>query len=292
MIAIQKIRQLLLARMPDIAPDSVSEIKRIQENNFHIQHKSKAAFLRWIENSDRKGQNEIEIYQNQLKADEICIPSLLGLIRTDNGILGIWEYLEGPDLRKSDRHRIPEAFQALGEFHIRHRSKSDSESEITISMYADISDMLDHEITTVSGMSSDPLIHDCRDILESLEIGFVTLTHGDLHPGNLVLSHGRVCFVDWGYSRHTLNFSDLGYLWDSDICIDAPEGWWMIIKEARDSLNAYLDATGKGSLSSREIMLAVMVRSQLHSLSNAIHNEFKDATIKCRDRLKCLIRES
>lgn len=278
--------------MPDIAPNSVSEIERIQENSFRIYRQVDSIFLKWIKHNDIKGQNEIQKYLNSLNPDEICIPRLLGQIRNEDGILGVWEYLDGSDLRENNRSRIPEAFRALGAFHLRHVSQTGAESEITNSIHASISDMLDYEVRIISKISSDSMIQDCRDILRILESGFVTLTHGDIHPGNLILSRDRICFVDWGYSRYTLNFSDLGYLWDRDICNEVPEGWWMIKEAARDSLQTYLDAIEKGSLSLRELMLAVMIRSQLYSYSNAIRNELKDAIIGCRKRLNCLIRVS
>jgi thiamine kinase-like enzyme len=107
----------------------------------------------------------------------------------------------------------------------------------------------------------------------------------------MVLSEGEIYFIDWGYSHFGFNFSDLSYLWDSNIYSNCPDGWWMIQgEEAEKSIMAYLESIELSKLPARDIMLAVMLRNQLYSYANAVANGLEEAVIECENRLKSLTR--
>ena len=109
----KKIRQLLLDNLPEYAPSSISEIRPIQRNSFRVDHTYRPAFLKWIPDDDCKGNNEIRKYKETLDVDDIRIPELLGVIPAPGGVLGVWKWLEGEDLRTANRERIPHAFEML-----------------------------------------------------------------------------------------------------------------------------------------------------------------------------------
>ena len=289
MIEKENIRLLLVENLPDYAPESISQIHPIQRNSFHIQHMYRPTFLRWIPYDDDKGNSEIQKYNEILDANDIFIPEFIGSITAPGGVLGLWEWLRGTDLREANRHKIPHAFAMLGKYHKKKRKRSSLESDITREEYKSIPDLLDAEVEYLWTFSDDSMKNDCRRLLAVLENGFPTLNHGDVHPGNMVFSEGEIYFVDWGYSHFGLNFSDLSYLWDNNIYSDCPDGWWMIQgDEAENSIAAYLESIGLSKLPAREIMLAVMLRNQLYSYSNAIANGLEEEAIECENLLKNL----
>ena len=287
MIEKEKIRQLLSDNLPEYAPSSISEICPIQRNSFRVDH----AFLKWIPDDDHKGNNEIRKYREILDTDDIHIPDLLSIIPTPGGVLGVWKWLEGEDLRIANRERIPQAFEMLGRYHRKRCKVEQLESDITHKKYGSISDLLDSELESIWTFADDSLKCKCRRSLAVLENGFPTHNHGDVHPGNMVFSEGYIYFVDWGYSHFGFNFSDLSYLWDNNICSDCPDGWWMIKgDEAEKSMKAYLESVGQSEQSARDIMLAVMLRNQLHSYANAIGNELEEEAIECKKLIYYLVR--
>ena len=290
LIGKEKIRQLLSDHFPEYAPSTISEIHSIQKNSFRVDNACPPAFLKWIPDDDCRGNNEIRKYKEILDGDEICIPALLATIPSPGGVLGVWEWLEGEDLRTANRENIPHAFLMLGKYHRKQREHAQLESDITHKKYESIADLLDSELEYTWAFANDSLKCECRGLLAVLENGFPTLNHGDVHPGNMVFSKGKMYFIDWGYSHIGFNFSDLSYLWDNSICSNCPDGWWMIKgEEAEKSMMAYLESVGLSVQSAKDIMLAVMLRNQLHSYANAIENELEEEAIECMNLINYLV---
>ena len=131
MIEKDTIRQLLSDNLPEYAPSNISEILPIQRNSFRVDHACNPSFLRWIPEDDCLGNNEIRKYREILDTDDIRIPDLLGIIPMLDGVLGVWKWLDGNDLRTANRERIPNAFEMLGRYHRRQYKKGQLESDIT-----------------------------------------------------------------------------------------------------------------------------------------------------------------
>ena len=291
MIKEENIRLLLVDNLPDYAPESIAQIHPIQRNSFHIQHMYRPTFLKWIPYDDDKGNSEIQKYKEILDANDIFIPEFIGSIPSPDGVLALWEWLGGTDLRTENRQEIPHAFAMLGKYHKKKRKQSSLKSDITRKEYKSIPDLLDAEVEYLWTFSNESLKNDCRRLLAVLENGFPTLNHGDVHPGNMVFSEGEIYLVDWGYSHFGFNFSDLSYLWDNNIYSNCPDGWWMIQgEEAEKSITAYLEAIGLSKLPARDIMLAVMLRNQLYSNTNAIANGLEEEATECENLIKSLAR--
>jgi len=126
-------------------------------------------------------------------------------------------------------------------------------------------------------------------ILSHLEEGYPTLTHGDVHPGNLIADGEIIWIVDWSYACNSLNLFDLDYVQSVTLPPSGPI--WSVIQppDADDVLKGYFHAAGLPDLDFRMIHKAVMVWDQLRTYNNGVRNGYLAEAEYSRERLLELI---
>jgi thiamine kinase-like enzyme len=169
---------------------------------------------------------------------------------------------------------LPKAFTQLGKFHISQRHNQAVYSLLTYQAYDTPNELLAAEHEFLCSFHEDEIAQKAKPVFSKLEIGFPTIVHGDLHPGNIKLHAGKLKFIDWSYSRSSLNLFDLSYIetiCDSDL---SENKWWQItLTEAPEVLLAYYDAIGEPVENIGEIQRAITLWAKLWAYYNCVKYE-------------------
>jgi len=125
----------------------------------------------------------------------------------------------------------------------------------------------------------------CGEIISRLAAGYPTLIHGDVHPGNFLLSDRQIYLVDWSYACNSLNLLDLDYI--HSLTIQVGNLPWTIIQptEAAMVLPAYFRAAGLGHLDPFLTHQAVMVWNLLRNHENFVQNGYRAEAVNVREQL-------
>ena len=108
-------------------------------------------------------------------------------------------------------------------------------------------------------------------MLSALDTGFLTLVHGDFHPGNIIRNNSGIYFLDWAYAHRGVNLLDLDYVESVDLEAEGETlPWWTVgPAEAGPVLSAYFETCGLNPLDIANVHRAVMLHAQLRSHTNA-----------------------
>lgn len=284
-----EIIQALKSKVPEFANINEQQLELIQEGAYHL-HTTPSYFIKWIPSGDQRGQNEIRINQTILKKVNIPTPQLFCVVKTTEGSIACWEWLDGKDLRFQYRDWLPLAFAKLGEFHAQQHNDHPVYSLITHRSFNTISELLKIELEFLCSYHDSFVLQKARSIFSLLELGYPTYIHGDLHPGNIRLIGNDLKFVDWSYCKYSLSLFDLGYI--ETISFDGAElnEWWRITPEESASvLPSYYNACGLSGFDFKQTHYAVMLWSKLWSYSNCIKNDNKNEALVCRQHIEQLM---
>lgn len=285
-MTVNRISNLLRQHIPEFAPRTPAGVRIIQGNSFCLSDGASSAFLRWIPNGDWRGETELRYYRTILSTTDFPTPRMLAAVRTSEGTLAVWQWLEGSDLRQEHRSLLPDAFTLLGRFHLSQKHSGPVESPVTHREYATSHELLDAELDALWSFGDLKARHRCRQILSTLEASLQTVNHGDVHPGNIILAGNRLYFVDWGYVHRGLGLTDLAYLWDTRIHEECPDDWWIISgTTASKSLCSYLRASDQRDIDQLKVARAVMVWNQLCTHSNAVRNNLEAEVKRSKQRI-------
>ncbi len=97
-ITVNRISKLLWEHIPEFAPRTPDGVRVIQGNSFRLSDGALYAFLRWIPNGDWRGEAELRYYCTILSTSDLPTPRMLAAVRTAEGTLAVWQWLEGADL--------------------------------------------------------------------------------------------------------------------------------------------------------------------------------------------------
>lgn len=106
----------------------------------------------------------------------------------------------------------------------------------------------------------DPDLRQVGDeVLDRLLLGFGTFIHGDVHPGNIILTADGLRFVDWSLADRSLNLLDLEFV--ESVTLEPQMASWpyMPPPEADAVLAGYSSTCGLGVEDLRRAHLAVML---------------------------------
>lgn len=275
-----------LQAVPELGGQWVLE--QISGKAFRARNKDRSLFAKRITADDPRGRNEVEIGRTLLANVPVSTPRLLFVVPVGVDILAVWEWVEGKDLRREQRELLPEAFRQLGAFHAAQRGSGTFSSPVTGNSYPTVEAFLADETRLLCADLFPAQYKRCAGILDRLSCGYPTLIHGDMHPGNLCATPSGPVFVDWGYSRRSINLFDLDYI--HSLTVQPPEtDWWVIQpEEADDVLSAYFSTCGLPGVNIREIHHAVMVWGTLWSLYNARKSD-ENVRILSQQRLEYLL---
>jgi Ser/Thr protein kinase RdoA (MazF antagonist) len=245
------------------------EVEVVGERTFHAWNFEGSYFVKWITADDRRGWNEVQVNMTLLPGAPIPVPRLVHVHPIGGDSLVFWEWVEGEDLRSAHREKLPQAFRQLGNFHLSQRGDGQVSSPITGKVYTTISAFLDGEVPFLCADLSPAQQVRCSSILSRLSCGYPTTIHGDMHPGNLLAAAEGIVFVDWGYSRRSINLLDLDYVHSMHFQ-PAETDWWIIQpEEAGDVLAGYFSTCGMLEVNTGQIQQAVMLWSVLWGLYNS-----------------------
>ena len=264
-------------------------LEPVQEHAYHLRA-TPPLFVKWISNDDILGQNEIKINRAAFQNETNIAARLIHTVQLADGVIGCWEWLTGSDLRKMHRNHLPEAFAQLGHFHAKHRHNQVVYSLITQKAYDTPRELLAAEHQFLCSYHDAEVVQRAKPMFSWLEAGFPTQIHGDLHPGNLKLHEGKVRFLDWGYSRSSLNLFDLGYIETIRFDVSNENEWWTITpQEAPAVLAAYYVAVGKPVENIDQIHRAVMLWAKLWSYYNCVRYENEVAAERCKRHINHIL---
>lgn len=283
------ILRALREQKPEFANINEKYLEQVQEHAYHL-HATHPLFVKWFSKDDTLGKNEIRVNQRVLQKHEDLAPRLIQIIQLEDGVIGCWEWLTGSDLRYKYRNYLPKAFAKLGNFHKAHRHDQVIYSLITQQAYNTSKELLEAEYKFLCSYHEDEIAKKAKPIFSKLETGFPTNVHGDLHPGNIKLSNGELKFIDWGYSKSSINLFDLSYV-ETIHCEDSNANeWWVIApKEAQEVLSAYFGAIGMPVEKIDQIHRAVMLWTKLWAYYNCVRYKNQAEAERCKRNINCIL---
>ncbi len=262
----------------------------LHEGAYRLECGSELFFVKWIASSNTWGLNELRVNRSDLLRESSLAPSLLHTIDTEQGSIAIWDWLEGEDLRVKNRQLLPTFFAELGRFHLRQHNAGQVYSPTTGLGYRSLETMLDAEILYLGALYSEPERIYQSALAAILRQGYVTLIHGDVHPGNMYWSQSGLHLVDWGYALNSLNLFDLAYV--RTCPLNGDEDWWIINPpEAEPALQAYYAHCGMGNVDPVRTQWAVTLWVTLWALRNSLASRTPAAAM-CQQNIAWLLQQT
>jgi Ser/Thr protein kinase RdoA (MazF antagonist) len=267
-----KVAEVLRSDGRSFLPSNDLTLSPVQENVFRLECSGQSYLVKWVSDDDEVGRHEVAVNKNVLRNLQVRSPKLLFTGRAADGEVACWEWIDGTDLRTERRDLLPEAFAALGRFHLQQKHAGPVHSSYTSRDYRSVQELVADELAfhCWDPADQDQLQNRCASVLASLEAGYATFIHGDFHPGNVRFDGQNLFIVDWGLAHNSSNLIDLDYVQSVPLEHEGPRPWWCVgPEEAPAVLAAYAEA---GELSHRSIVTAqraVMLLAELRTRTNA-----------------------
>ncbi len=287
----QNAAQILRTALTDVLPAGDPSMQVVQKDIIRLNVGEQSYLVKWISAGDATGQNELRIGRLFLKQALLPVPRLMFEKPVEGGVIAGWEWAEGRDLRLYDRERLPEVFAWLGQLHRAMRNQGAVVAPLSSRQYPSAGELVEAEARRLSALIDPPMRTAAIDLLLRLEAGYATLIHGDMHPGNVIVSDDRVWFVDWGYACNSLNLFDLDYI--HSVPLPESQHFWAIIHpdEAGPVLAAYFDAAGLPCIDALPVHRAVMAWNMLRSLENSLENGYASEANRARRQIAYLLNK-
>jgi Ser/Thr protein kinase RdoA (MazF antagonist) len=292
MSSTDKIIEALRHSQKSLSLQNDFQLFRIQKNVYRLDNGRSSYLVKWVSENDKLGLNEIAVNKNFLGKSKVPAPKLIFILRTSDGYVAGWEWIEGIDLKKENRHLLIGAFEILGNFHRAQRCKVSLYSQYTLKNYKTIKEFLREEVFyhCSSIKNGDKIKSRCISILSVLENGYSTFIHGDFHPGNIRVNNQGFFFLDWAYAHNGLNLMDLDYIQSIPLATKDEKEWWVINPaESETILPAYFKACGLESLNIKKTHHAVMLLTELSAHTNSQKYKNPVATNLARKNIELLL---
>lgn len=287
--ASQKAAENLKSLLADILPEGEISLKVISGKVIRLTAGEQSYLVKWISAKDSAGQNELRLGRILARQGKVPLPRLMFEKKVEGGVVAGWEWIDGHDLRFQDRQRLPEVFAKLGQLHKALRNNKEVIVPLRNHPFSTIKDMLAMEAYRLGNLYSPTFGARCVEILSRLEIGYPTLIHGDMHPGNVLVSSENVWFVDWSYACNSLNLFDLDYIHSQPL--PGSEPVWTVIGpgEAIPVLAAYFQSAGMEPADILKTHQAVMLWNLLRKYENCIENTYVAEINQTRQQIQSLL---
>jgi hypothetical protein len=264
-----------IQQRPPQFPAGEVVVREMQENVFQVKVGRHPFLVKWIGTDSSRGQNELRIGRLFGRFAVVPAPRLLFETALDHGVIGGWEWIEGHDLREEGRENLIEAFTRLGEFHAALRNNGEVFSPPNGGKFAGVKEMLAAETHRLCTPFDQGIRERCVDIVSKLEVGYPTMIHGDMHPGNIIATEKKIWFVDWSYACNSLNLFDLDYIQSYALPPTGPAWSQITPQEAVMVLPAYFQAAGLEDINYFQVHHAVMVWALLRTYDNSVINGYR-----------------
>lgn len=210
-------------------------------------------------------------YRSRSPAQVGMLQHLRSAACSEDDTLAVFDWIDGATAREVGPHLLPRFFESLANWHRDNVCELPVYSPYTAEDYSDLSAFLDGETSHHLRVLGRPDLEGrCRHLLRPLAAGYVTLVHGDVHPGNILYAaDGSFRLLDPESVHVSCNFLDLDYIdW---LALEPDPTPWCVIREyANDSVAAYFDAIGMPEAHIRPVMTAVVLLTALRSHTNGM----------------------
>jgi aminoglycoside phosphotransferase (APT) family kinase protein len=139
-------------------------------------------------------------------------------------------------------------------------------------------------------------LHDGRQIKEKalprlriLENGYPTLSHGDMHPSNVICDGSSVYFIDWANGHNGLGLMDLDRIHTVYLRTNGDYADIINPQESRAVLESYFRAAGIGELNIDNVQHAVMLLNQLRLHSYGVEDDYVERRVLARKNIDTLL---
>lgn len=265
---------------------------QLEARCFRLRNGRDSYFVKLLDEKDPRDANELHVCRKLLAEGPCPAPRLVFAVNAGSRTIACWEWLEGGDLRRSNRHRLPDAFEAIGRFHLAKRHDDAVTSPWARKTHTSVADMLSAEVEFLCSSLPDRKERQCRSVIAALEDAYPTWIHGDFHPGNIYVTEAGFRFVDWGYATRSLNVFDLGYVQSVPLRGVSRQEWWTIgPREAGAVLPVYFQACGLAHLDITTIHGAVMLWSELVAHHNSVRLGNEEGVTTCRENIELLLAQ-
>jgi len=242
------------AELPFVGPFALAPVK---DNVYRLAAGAQTFLLKWIPDGESM-HDEVRANRDGLLGDPIA-PLMVATLEEDGGTIACWEWLDGADLRAPQRHLLPRAFGELGAFHLRRRHEGPVVSPRSRRVHPSVAQLVAAEKEALLPLVEPASRQLCAEVLDRLLLGFGTFIHGDIHPGNIIMTADGLRFVDWSLAAPSLNLLDLDYV-ESVPIQPQPLTWpCMLSPEADAVLATYASGCGLSAVDLRRAHLAVML---------------------------------
>jgi Ser/Thr protein kinase RdoA (MazF antagonist) len=276
---------------PAHLPAGEKVVREVQENVYQLRVGRQPFLVKWIATDNMRGQNELRIGRLFGRFDVVPAPRLIFEAPVEHGVIAGWEWIEGHDLREQGRDNLIEAFSRLGEFHRALRNQGEVSAPPNGRKFANISEMLAAETQRMCMPFEHGMRERCVEIVRQLEVGYPTMIHGDMHPGNIIATEKQVWFVDWSYACNSLNLFDLDYIQSYALPSSGPAWAQITPQEAVMVLPAYFQAAGMENVNYFQLHHAVMVWDLLRLYDNGMINGYRAELGQIRGQLEELLNK-
>ncbi len=188
----------------------------------------------------------------------------------ESGWIVVLQWVDGETFKDSNRDALPKFFQCLGAWHMKNRTERPIQSKYTLRGHATATEFLSNEAgyhLERLGWSSRHTL--CMQVLGPLEHSLRTVTHGDVHPGNIVRTEDGFRLLDPEYMKIGLGLCDLDYLSINSLD-DFPDEWWWITDQSEDCVRQYLRAVDMSADRVESAMRGLRLLTLLESHSNGM----------------------
>lgn len=265
----KQVKALLVGN--NIVPES-AEVTRITEATFRVHNAERRPDLavKAVHADTPRGTHGIREAHRRAGALADFVQTVLCIIPTGEGVLAVLNWIDGTTLRDTRRHLLPGFFSELRRWHESNRGIDGFYSPYSRQSTASIPAFINAEIDIHARNAG--LLNERSQLaaqLAGLTNGFPTLIHGDVHPGNIMVSDNRFVLLDPEYVHPGINLLDLDYINMAPAASDSRD-WWAITKLAKPCVDAYFRGQDIEYSEIARIMHSVRILTLLRSVTNAL----------------------
>lgn len=264
-------QRVLTCRELAVDPDSVVALG---PRSWRADAADGPVVLRYVPDDNARAQRAIATLGQARDGRFDLLQPLRRFAPCEGGAVAVLDWIPGTTLRAGDRHELPEFFERLAKWHRANTGTLPVYSPYTGLEYRSISAFLDDELAHhLDQLGTLDRRAACRSMLQPLAGGVTTYTHGDVHPGNILVQNDRAfVLLDPEYLHIGCNFLDLDYV-DWLGLEPEPTPWWTIREHRRECISRYFASLGSPTDSIFAVMTAVCLLTALRSHSNALKHE-------------------